>query len=46
MGGAIGAFASGYGWDYLGPAVTFSLASLCALAGLLILWSKLRLEAG
>ena len=45
VGGAIGAFASGYGWDYLGPAVTFSLSSLCALAGMLILWSKLRLDA-
>jgi PPP family 3-phenylpropionic acid transporter len=45
VGGAIGAFASGYGWDYLGPAVTFSLSSVCALAGLLILWWKLRLDA-
>ncbi|MGQ0749609.1 MAG: MFS transporter [Betaproteobacteria bacterium] len=45
VGGAAGAFASGYGWDYLGPAVTFSLSSLCALGGLLILWSKLRLDA-
>ena len=45
VGGALGAFASGYGWDYLGPAVTFSVSSLCALAGMLILWSKLRLDA-
>jgi len=43
IGGAIGGFASGYAWSSLGPAATFSLASLCALAGLLILWRKLRL---
>jgi PPP family 3-phenylpropionic acid transporter len=44
VGGALGAFASGYGWDYLGPGVTFTASSLCALAGLAILWSKLRLD--
>lgn len=43
-GGALGAFASGYGWEHLGPGVTFSLSAACALAGLLILWSKLRLD--
>ncbi|MGQ0522802.1 MAG: MFS transporter [Betaproteobacteria bacterium] len=44
LGGAAGAFASGYGWEHLGAGITFSLSSLCALIGLLILWSKLRLE--
>lgn len=45
VGGALGGFASGYGWDYLGAGVTFSLAAACALAGMLILWWKLRLGA-
>lgn len=44
-GGALGGFASGYGWDYLGAGITYSLASACALAGMLILWWKLRLDA-
>jgi len=43
LGGAIGGFASGYAWERLGSAVTFSLASACAFAGMLILWWKLRL---
>ncbi len=43
LGGAIGGFASGYGWERLGPAITFSLAAACAFAGMLILWWKLRL---
>jgi PPP family 3-phenylpropionic acid transporter len=38
-GGAIGALASGYTWEALGPAVTFSSGSAAALVGLvLILW--------
>jgi PPP family 3-phenylpropionic acid transporter len=45
VGGALGGFASGYGWDYLGAGVTFSLAAMCAFAGMLILWWKLRLVA-
>ena len=43
-GGALGGFASGYGWDYLGAGITYSLAAACALAGMLILWWKLRLD--
>lgn len=43
LGGTIGALASGYGWDYLGPGFTFSLAAACALAGMAVLWWKLRL---
>jgi PPP family 3-phenylpropionic acid transporter len=45
VGGALGGFASGYGWDYLGAGITYSLAAACALAGMLILWWKLRLDA-
>lgn len=45
VGGALGGFASGYGWDYLGPGITYSLAAACALAGMLILWWKLRLDS-
>jgi PPP family 3-phenylpropionic acid transporter len=45
VGGALGGFASGYGWDYLGAGVTFSLAAVCAFAGMLILWWKLRFDA-
>ena len=41
VGGAIGAFASGYAWDSWGAAVTFTLAAGCALAGMLILVWKL-----
>lgn len=38
-GGAVGALASGYTWETLGPAITFSLGSAAALVGLvLILW--------
>lgn len=43
LGGTIGGLASGYGWEQLGPAITFSLASACAFAGMLILWWKLQL---
>jgi len=45
-GGALGGFASGYSWNYFGAGITFSAAALCALIGMLILWRKLRLEAG
>jgi PPP family 3-phenylpropionic acid transporter len=45
VGGTLGGFASGYGWDYLGAGMTFSLASGCALTGMLIIWWKLRLAA-
>jgi PPP family 3-phenylpropionic acid transporter len=44
VGGALGAFASGYGWAHLGAGITFSLSSVCALIGMLILWSKLQLD--
>lgn len=44
VGGALGGFASGYGWDYLGAGLTFSASALCALVGMLILWSKLEVD--
>jgi PPP family 3-phenylpropionic acid transporter len=45
LGGTVGGLASGYAWDMLGPAVTFSLSAACAAAGMLILWRKLHLTA-
>lgn len=44
VGGAAGGFASGYAWAGVGPALTFSLASACALAGLLLIAWKLKLS--
>ncbi|MFN7085419.1 MAG: MFS transporter [Burkholderiales bacterium] len=44
LGGMIGGLASGYAWQRWGAAVTFTLAAGCALAGMLILWWKLRLD--
>jgi PPP family 3-phenylpropionic acid transporter len=44
-GGAIGGFASGYAWAGLGPALTFSLSSLCALSGIALIAWKLKLAA-
>ena len=41
VGGALGGFFSGYTWDVWGPAITFTLAAGCALAGLVILVWKL-----
>jgi PPP family 3-phenylpropionic acid transporter len=42
LGGALGGFASGYAWQHLGAAVTYTLAAGCAGAGMLILWRNLR----
>jgi PPP family 3-phenylpropionic acid transporter len=44
VGGAIGGFASGYAWDLWGAAVTFSLASACAAAGMIVLLTRLAPE--
>ena len=35
-GGMLGGIASGFSWDGIGPALTFSLASVCAAAGLVL----------
>jgi len=42
VGGAVGSLASGYSWEPLGPALTFSAASACALAGMLLIIWKLK----
>ena len=44
VGGTLGSLASGYAWEPLGAALTFSAASACALAGMLLIAWKLRLE--
>jgi PPP family 3-phenylpropionic acid transporter len=44
VGGTIGSIASGYLWDHAGPPLTFTAASACALAGMLLIVWKLRLE--
>jgi PPP family 3-phenylpropionic acid transporter len=43
VGGVVGSLASGYAWEPLGPALTFSAASACALAGMLLIIWKLKL---
>jgi MFS transporter, PPP family, 3-phenylpropionic acid transporter len=44
VGGTVGALASGYAWDHLGAALTFTLAAVAALAGMLLLWWKLHIH--
>jgi len=44
VGGTVGALASGYAWEHLGAGPTFTLASAAALAGMLLLRWKLRLQ--
>ncbi|MBB1521396.1 MFS transporter [Aquipseudomonas guryensis] len=44
IGGALGALYSGYSWNSLGPAWTFAIASLVALAATLIIATRLREE--
>lgn len=43
IGGALGGFASGYAWENLGPAVTFSAGAGCAAVAMTVLWAKLHL---
>jgi len=45
LGGTLGGLASGYSWENFGAAPTFSFAAACALAGMVILWWKMRLDA-
>jgi PPP family 3-phenylpropionic acid transporter len=42
IGGTAGSLASGYAWDPLGAAWTFSGASACALAGMLLVAWKVK----
>lgn len=44
IGGAIGALLSGYSWNSLGPAWTFAIASLVALAAAVITATRLQEE--
>ena len=44
IGGTVGAFASGYAWQFLGAGPTFTLSAAAALAGMLLLRAKLKLE--
>jgi PPP family 3-phenylpropionic acid transporter len=44
VGGTAGSLASGYAWDQVGAALTFTLAATAALAGMLILTWKLSLK--
>lgn len=43
-GGTFGGLFSGFTWDALGPAWTYSLAAACAFAALLLVGAKLKLE--
>lgn len=42
MGGAAGALYAGYSWNTLGPTITFSMASLAALAAAVIIATRLQ----
>ena len=44
IGGTVGSLASGYAWEPLGDALTFSAASACALAGMLLVAWKVRMR--
>ena len=41
---SLGALASGYAWEPLGAALTFTLAAVAALAGMVLLWWKLPIQ--
>ena len=42
IGGAVGALYSGYSWNTLGPTITFSMASVAALAAAVIIATRLQ----
>jgi MFS transporter, PPP family, 3-phenylpropionic acid transporter len=42
VGGAVGSLASGYAWDHFGAALTFTAGAAAALAGMTLVWLKLR----
>lgn len=44
VGGAVGSLASGYAWEPLGAALTFTAASACALTGMLLIAWNLKLK--
>jgi PPP family 3-phenylpropionic acid transporter len=40
-GGMVGGLASGYAWDWIGPALTYTTSSLLAVAGFVLVWRGL-----
>ena len=42
IGGAVGALYAGYSWNTLGPTITFSMASVAALAAAVIIATRLQ----
>lgn len=42
IGGAVGGYLSGYGWEVLGPTLTYGLAAILPLAAWLVGWRLLR----
>ncbi len=44
VGGTLGSLVSGYAWEPLGAALTFTLAAVAALAGMVLLWWKLPIQ--
>ena len=44
-GGMVGGLLSGQAWDNMGAEITFSLASLCAACGLLLIWRGVSSES-
>jgi PPP family 3-phenylpropionic acid transporter len=44
LGGTVGGLVSGGMWETAGPALTFSVSSIAALIGLVLLWRWLHLE--
>ena len=45
-GGTLGGIAAGAGWQWLGPAATFSLSAVAAALGLLAVLARVREEPG
>jgi branched-chain amino acid transport system permease protein len=41
-GGVLGSLGSGWSWDWMGPAMTYTAASLCCLIGFVLVVWKLR----
>jgi len=44
VGGTLGSLASGYTWEPLGAALTFTLGAVAALVGMVLLWWKLPIQ--
>ncbi len=44
VGGALGGVFSGYTWEWLGPGLTFSISSVAALIGLVLIMQKVSIK--